>query len=54
MLNGLIDFSVKNRLLILLALVALAVGAWLILPKLNLDEINTLRLFQLGLLRSTP
>lgn len=37
MLNGLIDFSVKNRLLVVLALLALAVSAWLILPKLNLD-----------------
>ena len=37
MLNGLIDFSVKNRLLVVLALLALAVSTWLILPKLNLD-----------------
>ncbi|MCB1827209.1 MAG: efflux RND transporter permease subunit, partial [Coxiellaceae bacterium] len=37
MLNGLIDISVKNRLLVVLALLALAIGAWLILPKLNLD-----------------
>lgn len=37
MLNRVIDFSVKNRLLIVLALLALAISAWLILPKLNLD-----------------
>lgn len=37
MLNRLIDFAVKNRLLVVLALLALAISAWLILPKLNLD-----------------
>ncbi|HAT63916.1 MAG TPA: CusA/CzcA family heavy metal efflux RND transporter, partial [Flavobacteriaceae bacterium] len=37
MLNTVIDFSVKNRLLVVLALLALTVGGWLILPKLNLD-----------------
>ena len=37
MLNRVIDFSVKNRLLIILALFALAIGALLILPKLKLD-----------------
>lgn len=37
MLNNMINFSVKNRLSIVLALLVLAVGAWFILPKLNLD-----------------
>ncbi len=37
MLNKLIDISVENRLLVVLALVATMVGAVLILPKLNLD-----------------
>ena len=37
MLNGLIDFSVKNRMLVGLSLIGLLVSAWLILPKLNLD-----------------
>ncbi len=37
MLNKLIDISVENRLLVVLALIATMVGAVLILPKLNLD-----------------
>ena len=37
MLNNLIDWSVRNRLLVLLGLVALLVGSVLVLPKLNLD-----------------
>lgn len=37
MLNNLIDWSVRNRLLVLLGLVALLVGSVLLLPKLNLD-----------------
>lgn len=37
MLNKLIDLGVKNRLLVVLALLATLVGAALILPKLNLD-----------------
>ena len=37
MLNRLIDFAVKNRLLVILALIALIIGSFLILPKLNLD-----------------
>ena len=37
MLNKLIDFSVFNRLLVVLALLATLVGGILILPKLNLD-----------------
>ena len=37
MLNKLIDLGVKNRLLVILALLALLVGARLILPQLNLD-----------------
>ena len=37
MLNKLIDFSVFNRLLVVLALLAALVGGTLILPKLNLD-----------------
>lgn len=37
MLNWMIDFSVRNRLLVLLALMALIIGGVLILPKLNLD-----------------
>jgi cobalt-zinc-cadmium resistance protein CzcA len=37
MLNTLIDLGIKNRLLVILALLALLVGGWLILPNLNLD-----------------
>jgi len=37
MLNKLIDIGVENRLLVVLALIAILVGASLILPKLNLD-----------------
>lgn len=37
MFDRLIRFSVSNRLLIVLALVAALIGAWFILPKLNLD-----------------
>ena len=37
MLNKLIDLGVENRLLVVLALLALLVGAALMLPKLNLD-----------------
>ena len=37
MLNKLIDLGVENRLLVVLALLALIVGGSLILPKLNLD-----------------
>ena len=37
MLNSLIDLAVKNRLLVVLALLAFIVGSGLILPRLNLD-----------------
>jgi len=37
MLNQIIDMGVKNRLLVVLALIATLVGAVLLLPKLNLD-----------------
>lgn len=37
MLNSIIDLGVKNRLLVLLSLIALIVGSVLILPRLNLD-----------------
>jgi len=37
MLNKLIDIAVGNRLLVVLALIATLFGAFLILPKLNLD-----------------
>jgi len=37
MLNKLIDIAVGNRLMVLLFLIAATVGAFLILPKLNLD-----------------
>jgi len=37
MLNNIIDWSVRNRLLVLLGLAALLVGSVLVLPKLNLD-----------------
>ncbi|MFV2055504.1 MAG: efflux RND transporter permease subunit [Thiohalomonadales bacterium] len=37
MLNSVIDLGVKNRLLVVLALLAIFVGGALILPKLNLD-----------------
>ena len=37
MLNKLIDLGVRNRLLVVLALIAALVGGTLILPKLNMD-----------------
>lgn len=37
MLNRIIDFGIANRLLVVLALIATAVGASLLLPRLNLD-----------------
>ncbi len=37
MLDAIISWSVKNRLLVVIALIATAVGGSLILPKLNLD-----------------
>ena len=37
MLNRMIDFGIANRLLVVLALIATAVGASLLLPRLNLD-----------------
>ena len=35
--NRIIDWSVNNRLLILIALLATIIGATLVIPKLNLD-----------------
>ena len=37
MLDAIISWAVKNRLLVVIALIATAVGGTLILPKLNLD-----------------
>mgnify|MGYP001822501945 FL=1 len=37
MLDKLISWSVKSRLLVVIALIAVIVGSVLILPKLNLD-----------------
>ncbi len=37
MFNRIIDWSVNNRLLILIALVATIIGAGVSYPKLNLD-----------------
>lgn len=37
MLNTIIDAGIKNRLLVVLALLATIVGGYMILPKLNLD-----------------
>lgn len=37
MFNWTIDFAVKNRLLVILTLIAILIGSVLILPKLNLD-----------------
>ncbi len=37
MLNAIIDGAIRNRLMIVLMLIAIAIGAVLILPKLNLD-----------------
>ncbi len=37
MLNSIIDWSVKNRLLVILAIVMLMVATLIVLPKLNLD-----------------
>ncbi|HFB66523.1 MAG TPA: efflux RND transporter permease subunit, partial [Aeromonadales bacterium] len=37
MLNSIIDWSVKNRLLVILSIVMLMAATVLVLPKLNLD-----------------
>ncbi len=37
MLDSIISWSVRNRLLVVIALLAMTVGAFLVLPKLNLD-----------------
>jgi len=37
MLNWIIDFAVRNRLLVILALTGIVIGGVLVLPKLNLD-----------------
>ncbi len=37
MLNTIIDSSIKNRILVVIALLATLVGGYMILPKLNLD-----------------
>jgi len=37
MLNKLIEISVRSRLLVVISLIAMVMGAGLILPKLNLD-----------------
>jgi cobalt-zinc-cadmium resistance protein CzcA len=37
MLKGIIDFSIKNRMLVVLSLLAIFIIACLILPKLNMD-----------------
>ena len=37
MLNNIIDLGIRNRLLVVLILIATMVGGFLILPKLNLD-----------------
>lgn len=54
MLNKLIDSAVKNRLLVVLALVATIMGAILVLPRLNLDAFPDVTNVQVNVYTEAP
>ena len=54
MLNKLIDWSVCNRLLVLIALLALSVSAIFIIPKLNLDAFPDVTNVQVAINTEAP
>ncbi|VVM22369.1 hypothetical protein BSPWISOXPB_5656 [uncultured Gammaproteobacteria bacterium] len=47
MLNKIIDGALHNRLMIVLMLLAIVVGAFIMLPKLNLDAFLMLLIYKL-------
>ena len=54
MLNNLVDWSVKNRLLVLIALVAMMASAFFIIPKLNLDAFPDVTNIQVSINTEAP
>ncbi|VAW11513.1 Cobalt-zinc-cadmium resistance protein CzcA; Cation efflux system protein CusA, partial [hydrothermal vent metagenome] len=54
MLNNLIDWSVKNRLLVVLALVGMIAAAALYIPKLNLDAFPDVTNIQVSINTEAP
>ncbi len=54
MLNKLIDWSVTNRLLVIIALVALTASALFIIPKLNLDAFPDVTNIQVAINTEAP
>ncbi len=54
MLNRLIDWSVTNRLLVIIALVALTAAAFFIIPKLNLDAFPDVTNVQVAINTEAP
>lgn len=54
MLNSLIDWSVKNRLLVLIGLSAFIVGAFFIIPRLNLDAFPDVTNVQVSINTEAP
>jgi cobalt-zinc-cadmium resistance protein CzcA len=54
MLNKLIDWSVTNRLLVIIALVGLTASALFIIPKLNLDAFPDVTNIQVAINTEAP
>ncbi|GGQ34983.1 MULTISPECIES: efflux RND transporter permease subunit [Shewanella] len=54
MLNRLIDWSVANRLLVILALIAFTVSAFFIIPRLNLDAFPDVTNVQVAINTEAP
>ena len=54
MLNRLIDWSVANRLLVILALVALTASAFFTIPRLNLDAFPDVTNVQVAINTEAP
>ena len=54
MLNWVIDFSVKNRILVILALLGLLISIIFTLPKLNLDAFPDVTNIQVSVNTEAP
>ncbi len=54
MLNRIIDWSVTNRLLVVIALLALIASATLIIPRLNLDAFPDVTNVQVSINTEAP
>lgn len=54
MLNWIIDFAVRNRLMVVLALIALIIGSIFILPKLKLDAFPDVTNIQVNVNTEAP